>query len=190
VAEQGAALSLSRSAITDTSAASNVGGGVGLWARATQAEPTSLELTDSTVSGNPVGGVWLSGPGSFRLQDNTLQGGEGETRGTLVRCGDAVYARDGATAWDGATGLYLEGNTLRDGNGAGLFLDGATATLAGNDWDANKVDIVAQGGSCAVPPEGMDAEAVGSTELCPTWDYSTCSDEFELYMEIAVPEGS
>lgn len=189
VAEQGAALSLSGSSIANTSAGSNVGGGVGVWASADESELTSLELLDSTVSGNPVGGVWLSGPGAYRLQNSVLHGGEGEVRGSMVRCGDAVYARAVSPAWDGQQGLYLQGNTLRDGHGAGLFLDGATATLAGNDWASNSTDVVAQGGSCAVPPDGLDTEPVASTELCPVWDYSTCGDEFELYLELSAPEG-
>ncbi len=189
VAEQGAALALSDSEITGTAVGSNVGGGVGIWARAEELEVTSIEVVGCTVSDNPVGGVWLSGPGSYQLQDNVLHGGEGETRGSLVRCGDVVYARAGVSAWDGQQGLYLEGNTLRDGHGAGLFLDGATATLAGNAWSANSVDVVTQGSACAVPPAGLDGEPVASTELCPDWDYSTCGDEFELYLELAAPEG-
>jgi hypothetical protein len=190
VAEQGAEVELSGCEIAHTEVGSNVGGGVGIWASAEAAEPTTLHVQDSTISDNPVGGVWLSGPGSYHLQRNELQGGPGEERGSLVRCGDAVYARAGVSAWDGELGLYLEGNTLRDGHGAGLFLDGATATLAGNTWDANTVDVVAQGSACAVPPDGLDTEPVASTELCPTWDYSTCADEFELYLELAMPEGT
>ena len=189
VAEQGAVLSLSDCEISATSVGSNVGGGVGIWASATELEPTSIEVTGSALSGHPVGAVWLEGPGSYRLQANELHGGEGEVRGSLVRCGDAVYARDGVAAWDGEQGLYLEGNTLRESHGAGLFLDGASATLAGNDWSGNTVDVVAQGTTCAEPPDGLDIEPVTSTELCPTWDYSTCGDEFELYLELNAPEG-
>ena len=189
VVEQGAALILSDSEILDTTPASNVGGGVGVWADTQDGETTRLELLDSAVTGNPIGGVWLSGPGSYQLQGNDLQGGEGEVRGSLIRCGDAVYARDGVSAWDGERGLVLEDNTIREGHGAGLFLDDASATLAGNDWDSNTIDLVAQGGACAQAPDGLDDEPVATTELCPTWDYSTCGDEFELYLELASPEG-
>ncbi len=189
VAEESGAVILAGSEIIDTESDSNAGGGVGIWASADEGETTSLVLTDSLVSGNPVGGVWLSGPGSYQLQNNQLHGGEGEVRGSLVRCGDAVYARGGVPTWDGEQGLYLEGNSLSDGHGAGLFLDGASATLAGNDWSANTVDVITQGSACAEPPPGLDSEPVGTTELCPAWDYSVCGDEFELYLELNAPEG-
>jgi hypothetical protein len=188
VVEQGALMALSDGTISSTSVDSNLGGGVGIWASAEETKPTSLVVTGTSVSANPIGGVWLSGPGSYHLEGSDLHGGEGETRGALVRCGDALYARDVPDLGDGV-GLYLAGNTLRDGHGAGLFLDGATATLAGNTWTSNTVDVVAQGAACAQPPEGLEAEPVTSTELCPTWDYSTCGDEFSFYLELALPEG-
>jgi len=50
------------------------------------------------------------------------------------------------------------------------------------------VDLVMQGGDCETPPDGYEEEAIGSAELCPTYDYATCGDEFMLYLTLAVPE--
>jgi len=50
------------------------------------------------------------------------------------------------------------------------------------------VDLVTQGADCATPPDGYEDEAIGSAELCPSYDYATCGDEFMLYLELAEPE--
>ncbi len=91
------------------------------------------------------------------------------------------------TAWDGSSGLLLEDNALLDGLGAGLFLDNASATLSGNSYADNAVDLVTQGADCATPPGGYETEGIGSAELCPAYDYATCGDEFALYLTLEDP---
>jgi len=99
-----------------------------------------------------------------------------------------VYARDGVASWDGEAGLLLESNELENGLGAGLFLHEATATLSGNSYADNAVDLVTQGSGCEEPPAGYEGEAFRSdVQLCPAYDYATCGDEFRLYMTLAEP---
>ena len=53
----------------------------------------------------------------------------------------------------------------------------------------NVVDLVTQGSGCATAPEGYEGEAFSSdVELCPTYDYATCGDEFVLYLELALAQ--
>ncbi len=84
--------------------------------------------------------------------------------------------------------MLLEDNELLDGLGAGLFLDGASATLSGNIYANNAADLVSQGADCSTPPVGYEAEAFSTVELCPAYDYATCGDEFVLFLELAEPE--
>lgn len=92
------------------------------------------------------------------------------------------------TAWDGSSGLLLQNNRILDGLCAGVFLDDATATLSGNSYARNGVDLVKQGSDCAMPPEGHEDEELGSTELCPSFDYATCGDEYSLFLHLSEPE--
>ena len=183
-----ASLVLDDCTIAGTSEQENLGGGIGVFSEPWGGGPPSLALTDCSIQDNPIAGVWLSGEGSYQLCDNTIRGGTGWVRESLAKCGDAVYARDGVTAWDGASGLLVEGNELLDGLGAGLFLDEASASLSGNSYADNAADLVVQGADCATPPEGYEDEALDSAVLCPTYDYATCGDDFRLYFELSAPE--
>jgi len=184
----GASLDITDSLIEGASEQENLGGGVGIYALSTSGGPPTLSVTSTTLQDNAIAGIWLSGQGSYTLSENTIHGGEGWSRENLTKCGDVVYAREAVTAWDGSAGLLLENNELLDGLGAGLFLDNATATLSGNSYADNAVDLVVQGEDCATPPDGYEDEALGSLELCPAYDYATCGDEFALYLELADPE--
>jgi hypothetical protein len=184
----GASLTLEDTTITGSAPSSNVGGGVGLYADPWGWDPPQVHVTGATISDNPIAGVYLTAGGAYHIADSEILGGEGETRGSLVRCGDAVFASDGITAWDGVEGLELTGNTLREGRGAGLFLDNASALATGNSFEALDLDLVVQGEGCDVPPQGLDTSTLASVELCPTWDYSTCGDHFELMLELSDPE--
>jgi len=184
----GASLQLADSIIEGTVAQENLGGAIGLYAAPWVGRPPTLSVTGTTIQDNAIAGVWLSGQGSYSLSGNTIHGGEGWSRESLTKCGDAVYARDGVTAWDGSSGLLLENNELLDGLGSGLFLDNASATLSGNSYVDNAVDLVVQGSGCEAPPDGYEDALLGSAELCPTYDYATCGDEFSLYLTLAEPE--
>jgi len=188
VVVSGAALRIEDSSIEDTVQQENIGGRVGIFAEPWYGEPPALSVSGTTIQDNPVAGIWLSGEGSYWLSGNTIHGGDGWSREGLTKCGDAVYVRDGVEAWDGSSGLLLENNELLDGQGAGLFLDNASATLSSNSYETNAVDLVVQGSDCDTPPDGYDSEALGYAELCPTYDYATCGDEFTLYLTLEEPE--
>jgi len=141
-------LALDESVIEGTSSSENLGGGVGIFGAPWPDGPATLSVTDTTIRDNAVAGAWLSGEGSYSFSGNTIHGGEGWTRESLTKCGDAVYAREGVAAWDGSSGLLLEDNELLDGLGAGLFLDDASALLSGNHYADNAVDLVTQGADC------------------------------------------
>ncbi len=184
----GASLDINDTIIEGTTVQENVGGGVGIYAEPWGGGPPALSITGTTIQDNAIAGVWLSGEGSYAFSDSTIHGGEGWTRECLTKCGDAVYARDGVTAWDGSSGLLLESNEILDGLGAGLFLDNASATLSGNSYADNAVDLVTQGAGCGTQPDGYGDEALSSVELCPALDYATCGDEFMLFLELAEPD--
>ncbi len=188
VVVHGASMQLEGSTLSGTASAPDLGGGVGVFAHPWKGPVPSLVLRDSEVRDNPIAGVWLSGAGSFELARNSIEGGSGETRGTILRCGDAVFAREGTTPWDGSQGLLLEDNTLSHGLGAGLFLDDGSATLRDNTWEDNAVDLWVQGADCSTLPEGYDEEPLSSSDTCPVWDLSTCSDTFDLYMNADTPQ--
>ncbi len=173
-----AALEIRSSTISSTLEGADLGGGVGIHAASVWGSTTpSLLVVDSTISDNLVAGTWLRGEGSYRIVDTTITGGIGVAHGATTRCGDGVFA-SGVPAWDGRTGLSIEGSTLSSNQGAGLFLDDASAWLDGNSWSSNDPDLLVQGEACLSPDEGWSE--VPSSEICPTWDQPTCESEFRL----------
>ncbi len=178
----GATLDIHSSSITGTSESANLGGGVGIYlAEYSGLEAPTLILEDSVVADNPAAGAWLSGAGVFRLAGNTISGGQGVPHGAGVRCGDGVYSRD-VLAWDDASGLMLEGNTISDNAGAGLFLDDAAAMLDGNSWSGNAPDLLVQGEACLSPR--ADYEDAPEAEVCPQWNRPACDLDFSLTLTV------
>ncbi|MDP6931930.1 MAG: right-handed parallel beta-helix repeat-containing protein, partial [Myxococcota bacterium] len=108
--------------------------------------PPSLSLLNSTIRDNEMGAVYLKGAGSYQLKGNDLSGGPGlDADPGAWAHGDAVFATTSryiAAPWsdETPTGLLLENNILSDSSGAGLFLDGTTATLSGNIYQDNTTD--------------------------------------------------
>ena len=182
---EGASMALEGCTVNDNLPQENIGGGVGVHAELWDEYLPALVLDSSTIQGNPVSGVRLLGQGSYQLTGNTILGGEGWVRGGYAKCGDAVSASSGVTPWDGAEGLRLAENSIVDGLHAGLFLVDASCTLEGNSYRTNTTDLVAQGEGCEQVPEGFEDEPIDSHQLCPTYDYGTCVEEFELYLEVA-----
>ena len=85
-------------------------------------------------------------------------------------------------AWDEEeqVGLLLQDNSFTDG--AGIFLDGVTATLSGNTYEGNDTDLVRQGCDLSDSPEGLDDEALTSTEQCPDYDYLAQDPTYSYYL--------
>ncbi len=181
----GAELIMSDSTIQGTTAQPDLGGGYGLYAAPVDdgSSPT-VALHDNTIRDNPIAGIWLGGQGSYEIVGNTIHGGPGWTRGSLTKCGDAVYAEGGTQAWDGTDGLLLEDNDLSEGLTAGLFLNDSSATLLGNHFTDNTVDLVRQGEACTSAPEGDDIDSLASAELCPVYDYGVCADTYTVILQV------
>ncbi len=179
---EGASLELIDSSIRGTVESTDIGGGVGLYAHDDGDAAPSTRLEGTTIEDNQRQGAWLWGEGSHLLIDSTLRAGPGDPHGATARCADAVYAGGGLAAWDGSSGLGFEGGSLEDATGAGLFLDGSTALLEGTAFLNNGYDVIAQGAGC----EGLDAGAFGadSADVCPTWTYPTCYEEFVFTLEV------
>ena len=58
-----------------------------------------------------------------------------------------------------------------------------SATLWGNTYDGNTTDLVRQACGEASAPDGFDDESLGTTELCPDYDYLTQTLEYTVYFE-------
>jgi hypothetical protein len=144
--------------IADTVPDANLSGGVGVLVDGPR---SALGLERTVVTGNLNAAVMVVGDAEVSLLSNTLDGGPAER--AVWPAGTGVFA-SGTTAG----GLWLGDNDLQNSGGAGLFLDDASATLAGNRWVANAIDVVQQLCGDAPPPVGLDE--AGSVELCPAYD--------------------
>jgi hypothetical protein len=176
-------LELTSTVVSGTRESANLGGGVGVFATGKDGElwPT-VSLANSTFADNPVAGAWLNGSGRFTVLGCTFSGSAGVPHGAGTRCGDGVYA-SATGSWGGSWGLLLGSNTIQDNAGAGVLLDAGSATLSGNAWGGNDLDLVAQGPSCAEDAETYDEAP--AREVCPLWDRPTCALEFSFDLEIA-----
>jgi hypothetical protein len=187
VAVQDATLEIRSSVITGTRESVNLGGGVGIYAAAAwDRPPAQLLVSDTSIADHPVAGLWLQGDGRYQLDSLSVTGAQGIPHGTTTRCGDGIYAA-GTPAWDGSAGLSIEGSTVSDNRGAGLFLDDGWAQLAGNAWWDNGPDLLVQGEACLSPRDDW-AEVPDST-LCPTWDQPTCELGFAFDLSVAQIDG-
>ncbi|MDP6931871.1 MAG: right-handed parallel beta-helix repeat-containing protein [Myxococcota bacterium] len=193
--QAGGALTLRESLVEGSLDDANMGGGVGVFVSDHGVqfgyEPPSLVLQETTILDNTMGALYLEGAGNFQVTDNELSGGSGISAhpGTWPH-GDSVFViagQDASTAWDedGQVGLLIRDNVLSDSAGAGIFLDGATATLSGNTYRDNDVDLVWQACADLSAPEGLDEEALESSELCPRYDYYTTQLNPRTYLDEA-----
>ncbi len=183
-----ASMVITASTIEDISPSANLGGGVGVYADHWGVGSPALSVSDTIIQDSPIAGILLMGEGSYQVSGSTIHGGLGEPFGDSRRCGDAIHASGVRGSGDGSFGLYLADNAIQGGLTAGLLLEDATATLSGNSWSDNAVDLVSQGVDCATPPAGYDSEPLGTSELCPTWDYPTCRDRFSFVLDVDTVE--
>lgn len=167
---------VTRSTIQGTTRDPNLLGGAGVYGWPWEGDDPFIVLDEVIIQGNEIAGLWLAGPGSYEVTRSTIAGGVGVPFGDGDRCGDAVLALEGVEAWDGESGLLLEECTFQGSTRAGIFLDGASASLSGNTYTGNEVDLVVQGQSCEdLPPSYGEAP---SQLLCPTEELPTCFDAF------------
>ena len=85
VARYGGILELEQTTIQGTSSNANTGGGLGVWAYQGDEEANTVDMTDVSVWGNSVGGLWFGGGGLFNVADCSIHGADHRWYG------DAVY---------------------------------------------------------------------------------------------------
>ncbi len=196
---------LTDSTITDTAPDAQWGGGFGVYTIDRFGAPT-LYVTDSTIGPHDYAAVWLDGPGSYDIEGNTLSGSAGFAQGSAILHGNAVFAENGVTAWDGATGLMLADNTFSGSTEIGVLLDGSSATLGGNSWSDNGTDVRQQdcdgpdgisgpdesgGVDDVIPLNADDLLDVPSALVCPTGNVLTAYDLMftTLYLPTSETDG-
>lgn len=170
--------------IEDVEPEDNYGGGVGVWAWDYQGAP-SLLVQDSSIGPQIYAAAWLWGAGTYTFVGNELSGGEGWStpQGHLLH-GNAVYAADGVTPWDEAagTGLLLQDNDLFGAAGTAVLLSSASATLQGNRYADNALDLAQQycesdTATVVSTDESPTADLCGAAELTVDLDYAAFSLE-------------
>jgi len=176
---QGGSLTLEDCNLSDTWIDSELGGGVGLYCDGSLGAST-LQVIDSVFYDPEIAAVWLIGPGTHVIEDSNLEGGWG---------GD-VLLPDGSWEWfDGvslvatdipvAADLTLTDNDFESGSLAGVLLHGASATLSGNSYSDNGVDLVWQ--DCDGVEEPIGLVEVPTLDLCPAQLYPVPEIRFQLY---------
>lgn len=168
--------------IRDTGEDAAAGGGVGVWAGSADDSTSTNRVTldGLSVSGHTYASLWLAAPGSYRVTGSDLAGSAGVDGAGLLH-GNAVYATGGIGAWDGATGLSLTDSVIHDAVGVGVLLDGASATLSGDTWTDNGVDLVQQGCAGVAAVDGI--EAVPQTDVCPATDRLVADLSYSITLE-------
>ena len=179
-------LTMEDASISGTRVDANEGGGIGIYASDVLG-PSEVRLQRTHIRDSLYSALWIEGEGLYEIEDCELDGASGmaleyPNGETTLLQGDAIYAAEVGAQWDGEAGLLLSGNTIRGSARAGVLLDHSTATLEGNTFEDNGVDLVQQDWDCAnAPPTGV--EEVPTTDLCPVYDYMIAPVVFDLYLE-------
>ena len=96
-----------------------------------------------------------------------------------------VASGEGAvTAWseEEQLGLLLQDNLLIDSAGAGLFLDQSSATLSGNTYENNGMDLIRQGCGQTDSPEGLEDEPLDTLSECGDYDLRLRELSYQVYL--------
>ncbi len=133
-------VSFTATTITDTVPDDEWGGGFGIYTHDYQG-PAAVTLLDSTIGPHAYAAVWLDDPGTYDIERNALSGSPGVASGSHTLHGNALFAENGVTAWNGRSGLLLADNTFSGSAEISVLLDGSSATLSGNTWSDNGTDV-------------------------------------------------
>lgn len=136
-------------------------------------------LRDNVIEGHAEAAIWISGPGLYDIEGNTLSGAVGvPIRDDLNVHGNGVYADGGD--WGEASQLVLADNRFAENVGVSVFLDGASAALDGNRFEDAGLGVLQQRCGSVAPPTGL--AAVPSSDICPAADALALSFLFSFYM--------
>lgn len=170
-------LSLTASTITDTVPDPEWGGGFGVYVVAYGTYgPTRVTVADSTIGVHDYAAVWLDGPGTYEIENNTLSGSAGVDQNGHALHGNAVFAENGVTAWDGNSGLQLLGNNFSGATEVAVLLNGSSAALDGNSWSSNGTDIRQQDCDGVARLTSDDVLGAPFALVCPEGNVLTAYD--------------
>ncbi len=110
--------------------------------------------------------VWLDGSGAYTFYDSDLSGSASLGNGSTVVHGNAVFACNGVAAWEGSTGLLLDGNRFHDSDRIAVMLEAASATFLDNRWQNNVEDLVQQSCAGLTPLIAAQVSGVSTTDIC------------------------
>ncbi len=184
-----ASLAVTSTSITDTVPDAEWGGGFGVYATDAFGPPT-VTVLDSAIGPHELAAIWLDGPGTYDIERNTLSGSAGFAQGSATLHGNAVFAENGVTAWNGTTGLLVSENTISGSADIGVFLDGSSAILSGNSWYSNGTDVRQQLCDNITELTGGDLLGVPRALVCPGTNVLTAYDLTftSLYLRVAETE--
>ncbi len=160
------ALEMIRGSVRGSTPHPSEGGGVGVLAWSAFGPPW-LEVSGTAFSDLPGSAFYLRGPGRYRISGATV-----ERAGGWPAAPGGVLATEGVAAWDGASGLLLEGNSFDALGSDALLLDGSAATLAPHPQSAAPQAFGALEGEplfvqrCAAPSTTQVLDGSGADPAC------------------------
>jgi hypothetical protein len=181
VATFGGALEANDVSVSEISADSSMGGGVGVYSDG-KGEGAPVTLTGCDISGVALDAVWTRDAGNLVITDSVLVGGEGVVSSTpngdtqihgeaLFAAGDTVLAASGGT-WTSEVAAAALLHDVSSASWDGVALDGIP-------------DIVVQHCEDAIPEVPAEAEA----SVCETTELPWLED-LELLIELVETPGS
>lgn len=186
VAEAGT-VSLTGGVIADVTRARLIGGGMGVYATTRYGVPT-VAVAEVTVRDTLIAAFYLDGPGDYTIADcPSVEGGSASSVGGRPANGNAVFAY-ATEASSGGHGLLLRGNTFVTSDLA-VLVEAGGATLDGNAYDTNTLDVVNQ--DCEESASTLDGvEEAAAWQECEDDPYHMFVDPqtLDFYFEYIVPE--
>ncbi len=160
----------------------NGAGGVGVYALDKGGAP-SLTVANSTIQDHEFSGVYIQGAGDYTLSNNTITGGGG-LKGAIGAWGhgDGVFVTRGEHGAPAADDVFIAANLFGENAGSAVFLDGSSASIQGNVYEGNTIDLIQQTCGATDLPVGWETEMFSLFELCPEYDHLTQSLDFFPYL--------
>lgn len=168
-------LTLLASTVVDTRSDAEWGGGFGVYAADEFGSP-NLTMQDSSVGAHPYAAVWLDGNGAYDIEGSQLSGSTGVEQGAHMIHGNALFAENGVTAWDGAAGLSIIDTAFHDASAIAVLLDASSATMSGNTWTGNTTDVWQQRCEADGVLTEDDLLGVPTVDVCPAGNVLTAYD--------------
>ncbi|VUT27937.1 MAG: hypothetical protein SYNGOMJ08_00494 [Candidatus Syntrophoarchaeum sp. GoM_oil] len=145
------------------------GGGNGIFLYAGRKDYKNNEITKNHLHDNDKAGLWIKfQPHDVLIADNDVWGnGYGTGITDTVRGGIVLRCKD--SSWN-----TIEGNTMRDNNGDGIYIGGNENTLTDNTVEYNTEDGIDMGRG-----DGSDNNTLSKNAVCDNgeFDIRTCGTD-------------